>query len=166
MKHILVLVVCNLNHVRSPWIGQFLCEELKKNNVDNVTVETAGLHGEKRQLTKEMIEKANIIFAADEGICKEIIKIYSTKENTEKIFNLDIPDIYEIDGQYSCDLMLAKTKEIPREEWPSFWNRLEIKYHEVLSLEALFNIKKSLILDIINKEVTKLKKVEKLRQEI
>lgn len=155
MKHILVLVVCNLNHVRSPWIGQFLREELKENNVDNVTVETAGLHGEKRQLTKEMIEKANIIFAADEEVCKEIIKIYSTKGNRKKIFNLGIPDIYEIDGQYSHDLMLGKTKRIPREKWPSFWDRPEIKYHETLSLKVLFNIKKSLILDIINKEVIK-----------
>ena len=155
MKHILVLVVCNLNHVRSPWIGQFLREELKENNVDNITVETAGLYGEKRQLTKKMIEKANVVFAADEEVYNGIIKICSTRENEEKVFNLDIPDIYETDGKYSSDLMLSKSKKISREECHSFWDRPEIKYHEILSLKILFNIKKSLILDIINKEVIK-----------
>lgn len=139
------LVVCQQNEMRSPIVVEYLKKLLKERNIEGL-VKSAGLSDLcRKKLTKEIADDANIIFAIDEDVHKEIIEKYS--QLPKKVVNLDILDVY-YGANYEHNLVVNLCRKKKVEEWDSIWDRPEIKHR--LSLYEVLEIKKCFFLQQID----------------
>ncbi len=108
-----VLVLCNMNRTRSPYITNRLQDYCDEHDVD-AYVMSAGIAAPPldgyTQVTKELVDDADVIFTMDYHTTNEIIKKYircegqgllrramaydSIDTNMKKLHNLNIPDIF------------------------------------------------------------------------
>jgi len=142
-----ILIICDGDAVRRVWIEGFLRDVVKENDIDAIVNSAVSSTFGARQLTREMLETSDLIFAVDKKIYEEISTIYTETISYKKVINLDILDIYDEFGEYNNLLVQHKIKEMSAKDQNLFTNRPEIRHH--LTLREILNIKKHLILEII-----------------
>ena len=119
------LFVCGQNKQRSPVVAAYFSDLLKEKNIEAIVTSAGLMSSSPTILTKEMADSADIIFAMEETIKKEIVENYA--QSPKKVVNLDILDVYFM-GRFNKDLMLSSyCKGKNREEYDKIWNRFDIK---------------------------------------
>ncbi len=126
------LFVCSQNKIRSPAVASYFKKLIEEKNI-NAVIESAGTsdHAE-RKIRKDMVRKADVIFAMDKKVYKEILQKYSPPQN--KLVNLDILDIYDFSGEIWDGLLklsiIDEGKDILKR--PEIKERL--RFYEVLKM--------------------------------
>ena len=86
------LFVCRINENRSP-TAEKVCNEIAKKHKLKIRASSAGLSPFSNQkLTRKIADQADKIFVMDNHMEKTLENEYN--QNSEKIVNLNIPDIY------------------------------------------------------------------------
>ncbi len=121
------LFVCKLSLMRSRAAAAYFAKLLKERDID-ATIETVGISNHARiKLTKEMVEEADVIFAIDKPVYREIMQQYSPSP-PEKLINLDIIDVYDYDGRISESFLHGLSLEdLCKENQENVLERPEIK---------------------------------------
>jgi len=86
------LFVCYANENRSPTAEDVCRKMASANNLDINASSTGISKAANRPLTKEMADKADVIFVMEEDMKVELVQYY--QQNPGKIVSLDIPDVY------------------------------------------------------------------------
>ena len=136
-----ILVVCNLNRVRSPFIAKRLQEYYNDNDMD-IDVSSAGVnvhhvrkHDDRQPLSKTLARNADVILPTDYSVTFKIIKMFSKESKysgskfgearviMEKIHPLRISDAFLPEG-YDFDPDNMDRKDVLIRE---YINRLDPK---------------------------------------
>ena len=104
-----LLFICNQNKNRSPTAAAIFSKRYK--------TKSAGLYCEgNSQLTKELLEWADIVFVMEAEQRTEISKRFPKEYMKKKILCLGIPDIYNVHVKNSKSQLKDKLKHVVEKE--------------------------------------------------